>query len=226
MFRFITIEREFGSGAAAIAAQLADHLGWKLWDHLLTEEIARLANVDHSTVRRCDERMDSRLHRLARSFWRGSYERNSAALGSQMFDADCMVEMMQETMNKIAREGNAVIVGRSAPYFLRENADAFHVFLYAPRSEKIRRLMAEGHTEADAVEQVDTVDRERMAYVKHYFDADWPTRSLYHMMINTAVGNQAVIQTILDTMRLVEGSPKATDFEQPAARPDVPVSRR
>ena len=96
MFRLITIEREYGCGAAAIAAQLADHLGWKLWDHLLTEEIARLANVDRSAVMRCDERMDSRLHRLAKSFWRGSYERNSAALGSQVFDTDCMMSMMQE----------------------------------------------------------------------------------------------------------------------------------
>ena len=59
MFRLITIEREYGCGAADIAAQLADHLGWKLWDQLLTEEIARLANVDRSAVRRCDERMDS-----------------------------------------------------------------------------------------------------------------------------------------------------------------------
>jgi cytidylate kinase len=222
MFRLITIEREYGCGAAAIAAQLADHLGWKLWDQLLTDEIARLANVDRSAVRRCDERMDSPLHRLARSFWRGSYERNSAALGSQMFDADCMLPMMQEVMNKIAREGNAVIVGRGAPYLLRENPDAFHVFLYAPRSEKIRRVMAEGHTEDDAVDQVDSVDRERIAYVKHYFNADWPTRSLYHLMLNTAVGNESVVRTILDTMRLVEGSPKATDYE----RPGVPTPVR
>jgi cytidylate kinase len=222
MFRVITIEREYGCGAAAIAAQLAAHLGWKLWDQLLTEEIARLAKVDHSAVRRCDERMDSRLHRLARSFWRGSYERNSAALGSQMFDADCMMEMMQETMNKIGQEGNAVIVGRGAPYLLRENPDAFHVFLYAPRSEKIRRTMAEGHSEEEAAEQVDSVDRERIAYVKHYFNADWPTRSLYHLMLNTAVGNEPVVQTILDTMHLVEGSPKATDYE----RPSVSASRQ
>ena len=222
MFRVITIEREYGCGAAAIAAQLAEHLGWKLWDQLLTEEIARLAKVDHSAVRRCDERMDSRLHRLARSFWRGSYERNSAALGSQMFDADCMMEMMQETMNKIGQEGNAVIVGRGAPYLLRENPDAFHVFLYAPRSEKIRRTMAEGHSEEEAAEQVDSVDRERIAYVKHYFNADWPTRSLYHLMLNTAVGNEPVVQTILDTMHLVEGSPKATDYE----RPSVSASRQ
>jgi cytidylate kinase len=215
MFRLITVEREYGCGAPAIAAHLADQLGWKLWDHLLTEEIARLANVDCAAVMRCDERMDSRLHRLARSFWRGSYERNSAAVNSPVFDTDCMMSMMQDTMNKIGREGNAVVVGRGAPYLLRENPDAFHVFLYAPRSEKLRRVIAEGYTEEDAVDRVDSVDRERSAYVKHYFNADWPTRSLYHLMLNTAVGDEPVIQTILDTMRLVEGRPKATEYERP-----------
>jgi len=54
MFRLITIEREYGSGAGAIAASLAEQLGWKLWDHLLTEEIARIAKVDPSAVLRCD----------------------------------------------------------------------------------------------------------------------------------------------------------------------------
>jgi cytidylate kinase len=99
---------------------------------------------------------------------------------------------------------------------LREHPDAFHVFLYAPRAEKLRRTIADGHTAAEAEEMVDTVDRERIAYVKHYFNADWPTRSLYHMMVNTAVGNEAVIKTILHTMQLVAGSPKATDYEHPA----------
>lgn len=218
MFRLVTIEREYGCGAAAIAAQLAKQLGWKLWDHLLTEEIARLAQVDPSAVMRCDERMDSRLHRLSKAFWRGSYERSSP-LGTQIFDTDRMVGMMQEIMNKLAREGNAVVVGRGAPYFLREHSTAFHVFLYAPRAEKIRRTIADGHSEQDAEDMVDSVDRERIAYVKHYFNADWPTRSLYHMMINTAVGNEPVVKTILDTMHLVEGSPKATDYENPQAQP-------
>jgi cytidylate kinase len=220
MFRLITIEREYGSGAAAIAATLAERLGWKLWDHLLTEEIARTANVHPSAVHRCDERMDSRLHRFAKVFWRGSYER-STPLGSQIFDTDRMVAMMQEIMDRIANEGNAVIVGRGAPYFLREHSDALHVFLYAPRSEKIRRTMEGGHSREEAEELVDSVDRERIAYVKHYFNADWPTRSLYHMMLNTAVGNEPVIKTILDTMRLIEGRPKATDFETPV-RQTVP----
>ncbi len=220
MFRLISLEREYGCGGGAIAAQLADRLGWKLWDHLLTEEIARLANVDASAVKRCDERMDSRLHRLSKVFWRGSYERSSP-LATQMFDTDRMMNLMQEIMNRIGREGNAVVVGRGAPFFLRENPSAFHVFLYAPRAEKIRRAIADGATLDDAEERVDSVDRERIAYVKHYFGADWPTRSLYHLMLNTAVGNDPVVETVLKTMRLLEGSPKATDYEgnpQPSAR--------
>src|SRR4029077_15566416 len=102
MFRLITIEREYGCGGGAIAAQLADHLGWKLWDHLLTEEIARMANVHPSAVRRCDERMDSRFYRLAKTFWRGSYERSSP-LGAQTFDTDRMMLIMEEITTGIAR---------------------------------------------------------------------------------------------------------------------------
>src|ERR1700733_3529031 len=113
MFRLIIIEREYGCGGGAIAAQLAKHLGWTLWDKLLTEEIARLAKVDQSTVKRCDERMDSRLYRLAKTFWRGSHER-SAHLTNQAFDTDCMMEWMEQITAGIAREGNSVVVGRGA----------------------------------------------------------------------------------------------------------------
>ena len=212
MFRIVTIEREYGCGGGVIARKLAERLGWELWDHRLTEEIARLANVDCSEVRRCDERVDSRFHRLAKAFWRGSYERSSR-LEDQVFDADCMVSMMEKIAPRIAQEGNAVVVGRGAPFFLREQPDAFHVFLYAPRAEKIRRLMQEGTSKSDAEDVVDSVDRERIAFVKHYFGADWPTRSLYHVMINTAVGDESVVDTILHTMHLDEDHPKATGYE-------------
>jgi cytidylate kinase len=123
------------------------------------------------------------------------------------FDADCFVAIGQEVMARIASGGNCVIVGRGAPYFLRESCDVFHVFLYAPRAEKIRRLRLIGHSDSEAEVLVDTVDRDRIEFVKHYFGADWPTRSLYHMMINTAVGDECVISTILDSMQKLEKQP-------------------
>ena len=203
MYRVITIEREYGSGAAEIACELASRLGWKVWDHELTAEIARLADVDPSSVSFCEERVDSTFQRLVKVFWRGSYER-SMPLDHQTFDPDRMVRVGEQVMQHIANEGNAVIVGRGAPYFLRDRDDVFHVFLYAPRAEKLRRMQDMGTRLHQAEDMVDTVDRERIEFVKHYFGADWPTRSLYHMMLNTSMGDENVISTILHSMRTLE----------------------
>jgi cytidylate kinase len=200
MFRIVTLEREFGSGGAGIAAELARRLGWKLWDQQLTSEIAKRAQVAEEAVCMCDERVDSRLYRLAKTFWRGSYERSLPIADSRVFDTDRMMAMMGEIMGMIASEGNAVIVGRGSPFFLRDREDTFRVFTYAPREEKIRRLIAIGKDRKESEELVENVDKERIAFVKHYFDADWPTRSLYHMMINTVVGDENVISDILHAM--------------------------
>ena len=207
MYRIITVEREYGCGAGAIACQLANRLGWKLWDHALTEEIAKEARVDCAAVERCEERVDSTFHRLVKVFWRGSYERSMALPGAEPFDADRMVRMGEQVMKKVAEAGNCVIVGRGAPYFLREHGEAFHVFLYAPRTEKLRRLQELGKSLQEAEELVDTVDGDRIMFIKHYFNADWPTRCLYHMMINTAIGDENVIDTILTTMHTLERRP-------------------
>src|ERR1022692_260597 len=158
MFRIITVEREFGAGGGPIAAELARRLGWKLWDQQLTTEIAKRAQVAEAAVCLCDERVDSRLYRLAKAFWRGSYERALRVAVSHVFDTDRMMAMMEEIMGHIADEGNAVIVGRGAPFFLREREDTFRVFTYAPREEKIRRLLAMGKSPAEAEDLVENVD--------------------------------------------------------------------
>jgi cytidylate kinase len=210
MFRIVTLEREFGSGGGSIACELARQLGWKLWDQQLTCEIAKLAEVTESTVSSCDERVDSRLYRLAKAFWRGSYERGMPLSAAHAFDTDRMMIMVGEIMATIAEQGNAVIVGRGSPFFLRRREDTFRIFTYAPRDEKIRRLAALGKRRDEAEDLVENVDKERMAYIKHYFNADWPTRALYHMMINTVVGDENVIAAILNGMRTLESNPAAT----------------
>jgi cytidylate kinase len=207
MYRIITVEREYGCGAGQIACQLAERLGWKLWDHALTEEIAKMANVECAAVERCEERADSTFRRLVNSFLRGSYESHMSAPGREPFNTDRFVSVGQQVMENVARTGSGVIVGRGAPYFLRERADVFHVFLYAPFPEKVRRLKMLGKSQQEAEQLLDNIDRERIEFVKRYFDADWPTRSLYHVMINTAIGNENVISIIMDSMRIFEKGP-------------------
>ena len=201
----ITVEREYGSGGALIARRLAEHLGWKLWDEELTAEIARIAKVDHKAARLCDERMDPLIYRLFRVFARGSYERALPVEGvSSRFDADQMVAMLQEVIEDVASRGNCVIVGRGAPYILRNHADAFHVFIYAPRDEKIRRIKTLGKTEKEAAQLVTEVDAERASFIRHYFGAEWPCRALYNAMINSKFGDEYVIEMILQHVDALE----------------------
>ena len=206
MFRIITLEREYGCGGGGIACELSRRLGWKLWDQQLTAEIAKRAKVTEEAVCLCDERLDSRLYRMAKAFWRGSYERHAPIPDSHVFDTDRMMAMMEEITGNIAGEGDAVIVGRGSPFFLRDRNDTFRIFTYAPRDEKIRRLLAIGKSRGESEDLVDNVDKERVAFIKHYFNADWPTRSLYHMMINTAMGDENVIAMILHGMKVLAES--------------------
>lgn len=195
--RIITIEREYGSGAAEIAQEVAKRLGWKLWDQLLTKEIARRAHCDQATVEQREERRDSMYYRLLKSFIRGSYEGSAGAGPVETLDADRMVVIAEQVVQQAAEEGNCVIVGRGSQHFLQNRKDAVRFFLYAPRKAKVRRLVGEGTKETDAEMLVDAVDRERAAFIKAYFHADWPNRSVYHAMFNTAAGEETVVRAIL-----------------------------
>ena len=74
MIKIVTVEREYGCGGGQIAQKIADRLGWKLWDQLLTSEIARLSNCDECEVESREERVDPLYYRLFKSILRGSFE--------------------------------------------------------------------------------------------------------------------------------------------------------
>jgi cytidylate kinase len=197
MVRVITIEREYGSGGADIARKLAERLGWKLWDQLLTDEIARLLDCDSQAVEEHEERKDPLYYRLFRAFLRGSFEGSLNAPRLKAVDADCIREAANRVVMAAAKSGNSVLVGRGSAYYLRDRPDAFHVFIYAPFESKVERLLATGKSHEEAIELAETVDRDRAAYIKQYFDIEWPARHFFHVMINSAVGDERVVQMIL-----------------------------
>lgn len=203
MIRIIALEREYGSGGAAIAEKLARGLGWKLWDRDLTGEIARILQVEPDRVSQHEERCDTLFYRLAKVFMRGSLERGLPVSGLERFDADHLVEMMQGLMERAASEGHCVIVGRGSPYFLRNRSDVMSVFIFAPLEEKIRRVKALGKTDAEAIELISSIDNDRAMFVKKYYNMEWPTRHLYHLMLNSKVGDEAVVRMIRSEIELL-----------------------
>ena len=204
MIRIVTIEREYACGASAIAQRLAERLGWTLWDQALTDEIARLLDCPSQTVEEREERKDTVTYRLFKSFMRGSFEGSVNAPRLKMVDADCIRDTAQQVVRDVAQKGNAVIVGRGAAYYLHDRTDALHVFLYGPIEEKIRQLISEGKAENEAVDLVETVDQERSEYIRKYFDLEWPSRQFFHLMINSKMGNQMAVETILHAVSMFD----------------------
>ena len=147
MIDILTIEREYGSGAPRIAERVAEKLGWKVWDRDITEEIARRLKCKAEMVEKREERLDSIYYRLMKAFMRGSFESQTDA-GLELLDSEHLFELFERVITDIAEKGSCVIVGRGAPYFLRNRDDAFHVFLYAPYEEKIRRVIEWGSLSA------------------------------------------------------------------------------
>jgi cytidylate kinase len=208
MIRILTIEREYGSGAADIARNLAERLGWKLWDQLMTSQIARLLECESKAVEEREERNDPLRHRLFKAFLRGSFEGTLNAPRLKLVDAECIREASERIVREAAEQGNALLVGRGSAYYLRDRPDAFHVFIYAPFEEKVLRLEKAGKSEAEAMELVETVDLDRSAYIKRYFNVDWPARHFFHLMLNSTMGEESVVQTILNGMAAFEKQPK------------------
>ncbi len=200
MINIVTIEREYGCGGSEIAHQLAKQLGWKVWDQLLTEEIARLANCPKAVVEVREERTDPLYYRLFKSFLRGSYEGSLNAHKLNEVDGESILKFTERVVQHAAQKGNGVIVGRGSQQFLKNRPDTLRIFLYATRDEKVRRLLARGKTEQEAKQLVDTVDRERADFIQKYFNVEWPDRAVYHAMMNTTIGDDAVVQMILSSL--------------------------
>jgi Cytidylate kinase-like family len=200
MIRIITVEREYGAGGGVVAARLAERLGFSLWDQRLTDEIARRLDCDSRTVADREERRDPVLYRLFKAFLRGSFEGNLNAPRLRPVDADCVREVTQEILNEVAEAGSCVIVGRGSAYYLGSRGDAFHVFVYAPHEDKVRRLVSIGKSQEEASELAETVDRDRAAFIERAFQVEWPARHRFHLMVNCGMGEELAVQTILDAV--------------------------
>ena len=195
--RAITIEREFGCGGSEIAAKLAELLGWKLWDHELTQEIARLTNSSPHAVEQREWKNDPAAYRVFKSFLRGAFEGGLPPTDRlELLDARRIATVSEAAVNHALSAGPCVIVGRGSQYFLRDRKDVFRTFLYASRAFKIHRLIIAGAPKDKAIADVDTIDIDRAAFVRKYLKLNWPERHLYQAMFNTEVGDSSVAQLL------------------------------
>ncbi len=119
-----------------------------------------------------DERPDPWFDRLAEVFWQSPGLRGY--IGGPVpgrFDGEVAAHLTRRIIEEAAEIGDCVIVGRGSQCILQQREDAFHVFIYAPRGQRLARLLRRDArlSKAEAEKKLDAEDATRAAYVRDHY---------------------------------------------------------
>ncbi len=195
--RVITVERESGSQGGEFARDLAQRLGWRLLDQELVSAAARRAGVTPEMAAKFDERLDPWYYRYGKAFWMDAAFSAVGMTDEQVFDAERMLSLVQEEIAHAAKEGNCVLVGRGAACALVGVPGCFHVFVYATAKAKrdwFTKTFPEQAHQADHL--LALFDKRRAAAIHKCYQQEWNARGHYHMLVNSAIGTEAMIAAV------------------------------
>jgi hypothetical protein len=195
--RVITVEREYGSQGGEFAHDLAARLGWRLLDSELVAAAARTAGVAPELASRFDERLDPWYYRYGKVFWQDSVYPMTGLTDNQVFDCERLLGLVQKELQDAARVGDCVLVGRGAACALAGQPGCFHVFVYATAKAKrdwFARTFPQQAHQADQL--LAAFDKRRAAAIRQFYQQDWNARGLYHMLLNSSMGMDAMIAAV------------------------------
>ncbi len=195
--RVVTLAGEFGSGRREIGRRVAERLNWQLLDKEFIQQVAHMSRTDPETVRQFDECIDSWLHRIHKTMWRGGFEGIATSTAIDVFDADKMADLAQRIIGSAAAQGKYVIVGRGGQCILQRRKDCFHVFVYGPFDERVERVRKQTQAGTDVPAMVRYTDRMRAAYIRRNFGQEWTNPHLYDLMLSTSLGPESAAETIV-----------------------------
>ncbi|MBL7201614.1 MAG: cytidylate kinase-like family protein [Anaerolineae bacterium] len=200
----ITISRELGSEGDKIADILCDKLGYCRVDKAVLAQIAEEAGVDIKAILAQEQAVANRP-RLISDQMTSLYGRQPTAFRKKAAVDDQTYErVVRETMERFAKEGNAVIVGRGGQMVLRDWPTALHVQLYAPVEVRVERLMVRhGISELEAKRRIAASDEQKRMSIRNiHKNANWKDLKHYHLAINTgAIAAEVTADIILQAAR-------------------------
>src|SRR5271168_2871684 len=206
--RAITIEREYGSRGGEFAHDLAERLGWRLLDSELVAGAARVAGVDPKLAEKFDERLDPWYYRYGKAFF---HDPLTATLTDDLiFDSERMLKLIRQRILDEAKAGNCILVGRGAACALAGTPGCFHIFVYATASAKrdwFEHKFPKQAQQAD--QQLAALDKRRAAVIRRFYQQEWCSRGLYHMLLNSCIGTDAMIAATACAANLCIPAPEA-----------------
>jgi cytidylate kinase len=181
--RTVTISRQTGSGAHAVAEKLAaclqalspaDACPWTVFDRNLVEKVLE----DHRLPQRLAQFMpEDRVSEIADTM-------------DELFGLHppswTLVRQASDTILRLAELGSVILIGRGATILTRKLDYVFHVRLVGSREKRVQHVQELHHLGREAaLDLIRQEDRGRRRYLRQYFDTDIEDPLLYHLVVNT-----------------------------------------
>ena len=180
----ITISRQMSSQGDALAAEVAQRLGWRHVGRELINQAAVGAGVPDVALAELDEL--------------GIFGLRPSAAAWQAYHYQ-----VQQIIRRLAAEGQVVIVGRGGQMVLRDCPDVLHVRVVAPFEQRVARLQETRHLpEAAAAAIIEKSMEARARYIIQSYDVVLDDPSLYHLMLNTGLlGFSPAVELVIQAYR-------------------------
>jgi cytidylate kinase len=193
----ITLSVLNGSGGYSIAHHVADRMSLRYYDWEITSEAAHRSGVSPSDVIAAErvpgffERMMARLGAVSAMTVEGGtgFADPSPAVWDtaiQSFTSDAYRQVIEQVVDELANQGNAVIVGHAGQHVLRDRPDVLRVFVTGSLPRRAERLALEqGIDFVKAETLVKQSDKDRRDLLKRLYNFDWLDSSNYDLTVNT-----------------------------------------
>lgn len=210
----ITIGGEYGCGSKESAKIAAKLLGYRLCDDEIVAEALKDSGIDmdEATFRYYDEsegtasvKSMETLSNAQRFFKRSAV----ATLKNDVVPLDKRLDgAMRAVLTRLADEGNCIILGRCANYYLRGREDVVSMFFADTQEHKVKRIAA--HLDVDdeaALRYIKKTDKRRSEFYSFFTGEKWDEAGNYDVRLNCALlGEEGSAQLIKDIVDLKSGN--------------------
>lgn len=202
-FKYITIEREYGSGARMIGDRLARRLDMPCYGTQILEMAAKKLDTTVERIRSLEEKsVGSLLYTIEMMGRIANGDTNSAPKSVQLYATEQLI------IQELAKTGPAVFVGRCAEFALRNEKRVLHVFIRADRETRKKRVIEEyGVNPGLAEAYMKQIDKRRANYYFSSTGKRWKDPEEYHMLLDSsAVGIDNCVDILAAAMKEQTGS--------------------
>lgn len=205
----ITISREFGAGALAVAEGVAAQLGYLVVADQVPAIVAARLGISPEHVDAEEDTPQPLLERILSGFEKSSPEVSApiVTLAPRDFGGTTRREV-EATIREYADRDRVVIVGRVASMILAGRPNLLRVFLHAPREWRIARAVEWlGLDPTRAAAEVDRLDVARRAYAREHYGLSWGDARFYDLTVNTArCGIEGAVEVVVAAARAAAGA--------------------